>query len=120
MMKQVLFSALFATTVAFGAQSTDVTIRAIDLPNDQGTLFIQITSGDIQRFAALPIDSYDMTTVIADVPDGKVQIAAFQDLNGNNNLDINEMGIPSEPCLQMATDVSPKNNIIDITLQEYN
>lgn len=119
MMKHVFFLLLLATITTFNAQSTDVTIRAIDLPQCHGMLFIQITSGDVQRFAALPVDTYDVTATIIDVPDGKVKIAAFQDLNDNNNLDLNEMGIPSEPCLQTEAEVSSKNNIIDIILQEY-
>lgn len=120
MMKQVFFSAIFAALAVLSSRATDVTIHAIDLPQDSGMLFIQITSGETQRFAAVEVTGYDMTCTIADVPDGKVQIAAFQDLNANNNLDLNEMGIPTEPCLQMGAEVSPDNAVINITLQQYN
>lgn len=48
------------------------------------------------RLIRLPVDKPQLRLVVERVPPGKLAIAAFQDVNGNDQLDKNRLGIPTE------------------------
>ena len=48
------------------------------------------------RLIRLPVDQPQIRFVVEQVPAGLLAIAAFQDINGNDQLDKNRLGIPTE------------------------
>lgn len=49
----------------------------------------------------------------------EVQVQAFQDLNGNNTLDFDGYGRPTEPCLQTVITPDVETPVIDLQLVQY-
>lgn len=95
--------ALIATATAAYASTTETEITFVELPYAEGTLYVSIEmEGRNIAMKALEIEG-DSVTFKADLTEcsGKeTAIKAFQDLNGNRELDMDSYGRPTEPCLQ--------------------
>jgi uncharacterized protein (DUF2141 family) len=50
-----------------------------------------------RRFSLEGATDGRITVVLKDLPDGPIALTLFQDANGNNRLDMNAMGMPTEP-----------------------
>ena len=103
-MKKLLFTFVVAVcAMVVFAKTSKQTIRFVELPYTEGTLYLSVNSGDstIVRQAievedteiAISVDFSNLTNL-------KVFVQAFQDLNENRNLDKDNYGRPTEPCIQ--------------------
>ena len=96
-----LLGALF-TTLASAQTCTDIEVR--NVRPEQGTLMLAAyaSAEDFNKksVAALQLRAVAETMKFSlCVPStGPVALMLYQDLNDNNKLDTNVMGIPSEPC----------------------
>ncbi|MFC5486410.1 DUF2141 domain-containing protein [Microvirga aerilata] len=93
---------LAATAVAGPAAAAQLTVQVEGADPRQGPVLIGICTG------SLDLDScgYNQTiqqppgnfsVVFPELPEGSYAVAAFQDTNGNNNLDRDPNGLPREP-----------------------
>ncbi len=112
-MKPTLATALVALTAAvlpLCSQAADVTleIEGLDTSRLQGaTLMVGVFTDagtwlrqpQVGRRFELKADAATGTfsAVLKDLPDGPLALTVFQDVNANGRLDMNPMGIPTEP-----------------------
>lgn len=108
-MKQALAAAAFAL-LPVCSQAVDMTleVEGLDTSRLQGaTLMVAVFTEPGHwlrqpqaghRFT-LPAEaaSGKFSVVLKDLPDGPVALTLFQDVNANGRLDMNAMGIPTEP-----------------------
>ena len=103
-MKKLLFTFVVAIcAMAAFAKTSKQLIKFVELPYTEGTLYLSVNVGDstVVRQAievedtemSIPVDFSNLTNL-------KVFVQAFQDLNENRNLDKDNFGRPTEPCLQ--------------------
>jgi uncharacterized protein (DUF2141 family) len=83
-------------------EAAQLTVRVEGAAPGQGAVLIGICSGSLD----LRTCSYSQTiqppvaefaVLFPDVPEGSYAVAAFQDTNGNSNLDRDPNGVPREP-----------------------
>lgn len=86
------------------AKAETLTIVIEDIREAEGTLQIQVLAGQAQfdgdGVAAQFLKSAvagSMTFVAADLPSGEYAIRVMHDVNGNDDLDANFVGMPTEP-----------------------
>ncbi|MGI2259067.1 DUF2141 domain-containing protein [Shewanella sp. GXUN23E] len=94
-----------ASTLSLSAQAANLTITMTDLPQPKGQLMVAVydsaeamKSGQqalARQTIAVHSNRHSMT--LNDLPAGQYAVMVFQDLNANNRLDRNFIGIPSEP-----------------------
>lgn len=103
-MKKLLFTFVVAIcAMATFAKTSKQLIKFVELPYTEGTIYLSVNVGDstVVRQAievedtemSIPVDFSSLTNL-------KVFVQAFQDLNENRNLDKDNFGRPTEPCLQ--------------------
>lgn len=80
-------------TVVVGGAAPTGTVRAMVFANADA---FAAQTHPVAAFAVTPRDGRVRVTV-ADLPPGPYAIAAYQDINGNQQLDRNWLGVPSEP-----------------------
>ena len=81
-----------------------ITLSIEDIAESAGTVRIALYSS-AESFAsreplaalAVPVDGPALSLSLGEFPDGDYAVMLFQDLNGNEKLDRNLFGIPSEP-----------------------
>lgn len=89
----------FATQAAYAA---DLTIHVDDVKSADGRLMVALYSSQDaflrkpSKFAAVPAVKGSATIVVRDLPPGDLAFALFHDANGNEKMDKNAMGIPTE------------------------
>lgn len=119
MKRKILFAALFvAGAVSLVAQ----TIRFVNLPYAEGTVYLQVKDGNKvidQKIVEVTSDTLDVAVGFGQSAGKKVRIEAFQDLDGNRSLDFDGYGRPSEPCLQTEVAVSDSTTVICLELKQY-
>ena len=108
-MKQALATALIALLPLCG-HAADVTLEVdgLDVSRLQGaTLMVAVFTEPASwlrqpqtgRRFPLGADAATgkLTVVLKNLPDGPLALSLFQDANGNGRLDMNAMGLPTEP-----------------------
>ncbi|MBT79635.1 MAG: hypothetical protein CL587_04505 [Alteromonadaceae bacterium] len=95
---------LLASLTGFNAGAANIDITFSDLSHQSGQLYVALYNSSSamksrQHFQSQIITVYkgSQKTVFADVPEGQYGVMVFQDLDGNNTLNSNLLGIPTEP-----------------------
>ncbi len=101
-MLRLMIMALAASGGLGVAQAAQLTVQIEGAEPRQGSVLIGVCSGSLDlnscgfsQSVQQPGGSF--VVVFADIPEGTYAIAAFQDLNGNRNLDRDPRGLPQEP-----------------------
>jgi uncharacterized protein (DUF2141 family) len=100
MMPSFAVLSLFAVAVHAGELAVTIT----DIREAQGSLMVAVVNSDAAwNNQAKPVAAQkvaatkgEMTLKFADLPPGKYAVQVMHDENGNNELDANFLGIPSE------------------------
>ncbi len=101
-----LKSTLLALAVAgmSAAGAMDVTIEVSNIESAEGNLNVAIYDNaaglkerSTHRAKRQPAAQGKMEILFKDMPAGEYGVMLFQDINGNNELDTNLLGIPTEP-----------------------
>lgn len=105
-MKMLLIAPSFAalTLLASAVQAAELTVTITDIREAQGSLMVAVVDSDAAwNNQAKPVAAQKVTAVkgemtlkFADLPAGKYAVQVMHDENGNNQLDANFLGIPSE------------------------
>lgn len=101
LLTSVLLTSFFLATAAHAAE-VRVTIEGIASGDGKvmTALFDRATEfprGKVNLASMLPATPGAVKVVFADVPPGRYAISSYHDVNGNQRLDANMVGIPSEP-----------------------
>lgn len=105
-MKTLLMFPSFAvlSLIAVAVQAGELAVTITDIRESQGLLMVSVVNSDAawnnqakpvaaQKIAAV---KGEMTLNFPDLPPGKYAVQVMHDENGNNKLDANFLGIPSE------------------------
>lgn len=87
-----------AMTLTAGAE----TLSFVNLPFIEGSLFVAVCDGDKileGKVAEVESDKVDVEIDLSAYAGKKLGVKAFQDLNGNGDIDFDDFGRPVEPCL---------------------
>ena len=105
-MKMLLMAPSFAVLALFAAavHAGELTVTITDIREAQGSLMVAVVDSDAAwNNQAKPVAAQkvaatkgEMTLKFADLPAGKYAVQVMHDENGNNQLDANFLGIPSE------------------------
>jgi uncharacterized protein (DUF2141 family) len=109
MMKKTLATAALIALLPLGSQAADVTleVEGLDASRTAGAALLvgiytaagqwlnNAASG--QRFALDAAVGGKVTVVLKNLPEGPLALSLYQDANGNGKLDMNAMGMPTEP-----------------------
>lgn len=100
----IALMAFGSSTTFLGESAIEVTLKMENLKPEESTVLVAIFQNSEsflgkQRFKSLKIENPGKTTVSQKIslPKGTYGIAVFQDLNDNEKLDKNFIGIPNEP-----------------------
>lgn len=106
---KILATAALATLLPLGVQAADITLEVEGLdasPMAGSALMVGIYTEAGQWLdkaltgRRLPTEAAvngRLTTVLKDLPNGPLALSLYQDANANGRLDMNPMGIPTEP-----------------------
>ena len=112
-MKTVIIFALnfLLTTVLFAQEKGNLTITFDSISQPEGELYIGIyekgnflqqpTTGKI-----LKVNTEDNQVIFEGLAHGEYAVSVYQDLNGNQQFDMDEYGMPAEPWV-MSGNVNP-------------
>ena len=101
----MLISTVFAATLlATAAHAADVRVTVEGVASAEGKVMLALFDkaadfprGKMSLGNMAPAAAGAVKVVFADVAPGRYAISAFHDVNGNQRLDANMVGIPSEP-----------------------
>ncbi|MCD7931931.1 MAG: DUF2141 domain-containing protein [Tannerellaceae bacterium] len=86
------------------AQTANLTIEVKGIKEVKGSILVAVTSSsDPQQmvYDMIPVTGKEtIVHTLENVPVGLVDVSAFQDLNENYQLDMDEQQIPVEPCFR--------------------
>lgn len=95
-----LFFALFALTlISYPAMPQDtLSIEILGIRNDENAIMLQLfnENEEVIRQEMGPIVENKCTIIIKNLKPGKYAVRYFHDENGNESLDTNNLGIPTE------------------------
>lgn len=118
----VMASLLMASGAYAGECGKTSQLRFFELPFAEGKLFVSVTCGDTTVLAnAVEIEEENLI-IPADLSSyhgNELHVQAFQDLNGNNTLDFDGYGRPTEPCLRTVITPDAETTVIDLQLVQY-
>lgn len=102
-----MFSLLFILFLGLNleAQTYSVEVEFTNISKPSGSLVIAIFNNESSYIneknpylrKIVPIHQKGKLSIVIDLPKGSYVIAVFQDMNKNNTLDYNFIGIPKEP-----------------------
>jgi uncharacterized protein (DUF2141 family) len=101
-MARLMITALTAFAGSGLAEAAQLTVQVEGAEPRQGTVLIGVCSRSLD-FSSCGLSQSvqqpdsSLVVVFPDIPEGAYAIAAFQDLNGNGNLDRDPRGLPREP-----------------------
>ncbi len=89
--------------VASSTLAAELTIKIKNVNNDSGTIYIAVWNNEenwpngepLHALTASP--ELDVTTVSIEIPEGTYAISVYHDLNDNDEMDNNAIGMPKEP-----------------------
>jgi len=90
-------AAAFAVSASAAAAPLEVTIGGVD--GTQGTLMVAVYDAAGYRTKSVRASAQPPGSPVFrfDLPEGEYAVAAFHDRNDNGKLDVNLMGVPTEP-----------------------
>ncbi|MEO6281116.1 DUF2141 domain-containing protein [Roseateles sp.] len=108
-MKKALLTAALSALLPLSSQAADITLEVegldasrtagaallVGIYTEAGQWLNNAASG--QRFALDAAVGGKVTVVLKNLPEGRLALSLYQDANGNGKLDMNPMGIPTEP-----------------------
>lgn len=114
-----------ALALAFSSPATepgkDTRVLFSDLPYSEGKLYVALSCGEEPICAvALDVeaDALSFTCDLSACQGRELLVRAFQDLNDNATLDLDQYGRPTEPCL--STTVRPQGDeALEFKLIQY-
>lgn len=115
------FVAPVVMTMAAVASGATARVTFVNLPYAEGRLYVSVTQDDKQLLAkAVEVDSGTVTVAFDSIPagDAMIMMQAFQDLNGNGNLDFDGYGRPVEPCVRTSMPVA-SDGYYQVELKQY-
>lgn len=118
----LLVAALTAASAFASDESKKYQIVFSDLPFAEGKIYLAATCAGERIFATISDVEEDIVTIPLDFSDyeGKeIVIQAFQDMNGNKQLDLDTYGRPLEPCIQTSVTLSKETPVITLQLIQY-
>ncbi len=92
-----------ALLTSVSALAADLSIQVDAIRQATGTLQLAVYSSEASfrkqavREMRLPATEGTMAIKVTDLPPGEYAVMLFQDINGNDKLDSNMLGIPKEP-----------------------
>lgn len=114
----IIGASLLMGTSAFAA---DIIIK--NLPYSEGTLYIAVMDGNKpidQKAIEVETDSVKIAVDLNQYVGKEVAVNAFQDLNDNQNLDMDQYGRPTEPCVMTSVTVKDCScAAYEIELKQY-
>ncbi len=91
-------------TAAAPAVAADLTLNVSNIASTDGSMMIAVYDSkkgfdkkSTYRAINRRVEQAEMRVVLADMPAGEYAVMLFQDLDGNEKLDTNMLGIPKEP-----------------------
>ncbi len=91
-------------TAAAPAVAADLTLNVSNIESTDGSMMIAVYDSkkgfdkkSTYRAINRRVEQAEMRVVLADMPAGEYAVMLFQDLDGNEKLDTNMLGIPKEP-----------------------
>ncbi|MGH1357682.1 MAG: DUF2141 domain-containing protein [Burkholderiaceae bacterium] len=91
-------------TAATPAVAADLTLNVSNIASTDGSMMIAVYDSkkgfdkkSTYRAINRRVEQAEMRVVLADMPAGEYAVMLFQDLDGNEKLDTNMLGIPKEP-----------------------
>lgn len=102
-MKTLSLAVLMSLSISFQATADTLTLL-VDTPSGKGQIRAAVfasqagfDAGELVAFGAADAGDAVTSLTITDLKPGRYGIALFNDLNGNEELDRNLLGAPSEP-----------------------
>ncbi|MGB0402818.1 MAG: DUF2141 domain-containing protein [Salibacteraceae bacterium] len=99
-MRTILFLQFLALSISLSAQidTKEMTIFFDNLTSNKGFIMILVEDKNEKEVSklVLPVQNHSSKAIIF-LPQGEYSITAFHDLNGNEKLDTNFLGVPTEP-----------------------
>lgn len=95
---------LLVSIIPVYAKDFTVTIKVNNILVSSGNVFITIFNSETTYKKGVPSKKYilqptnEVLTFTEQIPEGDYVISAYQDVNNNNTLDTNIIGIPKEPA----------------------
>lgn len=125
MKKSVLLFTLSAAT--FTAMAADdacspCSINFEQIPYVEGTLYVSVTEGEnkvLLEAVEVENDTVSFPVCLCEYNGKTLSVNAFQDLNGNKQLDFDNYGRPTEPCLRDQLTPSTDAKTYPFDLIEY-
>lgn len=103
-MKKLLFlAAILVGSLHANAECPEYQFNFIDLPFIEGKLYVAVRDGDTEiLMTCIEVENEEIIIPIDLTPYlGKtISVQGFQDLNDNRQLDSDQYGRPTEPCIQ--------------------
>ncbi|MCL6266898.1 DUF2141 domain-containing protein [Flagellimonas myxillae] len=101
-MRIVQFSILFISMTLFSQHRIHVHVE--NIPSGKGNINLAVYSSEktflkfegVIQSKSVPAKKGSITVLLEDVPHGEYALAIFHDANGNDKLDKNWLGIPTE------------------------
>lgn len=92
----ILFFMLISSVVK--AQNPILTVKVNGLENDKGRLMLEVLNAQKKpiKQLVLPIKNKQVVVEIADLSVGQYSVRVYHDVNNNQKLDTNLVGIPKE------------------------
>lgn len=97
----IIFTTIFAVFVT-PAFASEIEVEIINVKINEGSIKVALYVKD--GFLKKPFQAYTveasrqtLSYIFKDVQPGEYAVSVYQDSNGNNKLDTNFLGIPSEP-----------------------
>ena len=93
-----MFAAITIMAGNFGQELNKLTISFDSLSTDQGKIMVLVKDQNNKDIAklVLPIHNKSASAILF-LPNGNYAVVAYHDINQNEDLDTNIVGIPSEP-----------------------
>lgn len=115
--------AIIGASLLVGASAFAADIVIKNLPYTEGKLYIAVMDGNKpidQKAIEVEADSIKIAVDLAEYVGKEVSVNAFQDLNDNQNLDMDQYGRPTEPCVMTTVKVKDcPCAAYDIELKQY-
>lgn len=119
MIKKVCVCGLFC---ALACMAHAVKVSVVNLPFVEGTLFVAVFDGEKMvegKVIAVEADRIDVHFDLSAYEGKKLELKAFQDLNGNGDIDFDEYGRPTEPCLLETLSGGNADQSLSFELQQF-
>lgn len=124
MKKSVLILALSAMALTASADDTctPCTINFEEIPYAEGSLYLSVSDGEnniLLKAIEVESDTVSVSACFCQNLGTALSVNAYLDLNGNRQLDFDNYGRPTEPCLRDQLTPAPDTKSYSFHLIEY-